>query len=154
MFMFLFSYHAHLCNIILFIITYSKQSKFTWSCLNVQSNGNFLYETHIIGQYCLFFREPQDMEGESDIEITSDSESESEWHPGSSTGSDSLSENDSAEAKQGKKRKLKKRKCNQKGPSSLCTPNKRQAEGTKVSKWAFQSRVHFSNYITKQLDEF
>uniref|UniRef100_A0A8C2IB70 Zgc:113411 n=1 Tax=Cyprinus carpio TaxID=7962 RepID=A0A8C2IB70_CYPCA len=68
------------------------------------------------------------MEGESDIEITSDSESESEWHPESSTGSDSLSENDSAEAKQGKKRKLKKRKCNQKGPSSLCTPNKRQAE--------------------------
>lgn len=86
--------------------------------------------------YVFFFfsREPQDMAGELDIDTTSDSDSESECDTESSTGSDSLSENDSAEAKQGKKWKLKKRRCNQKGPSSLCTPNKRQAEGTKVSK--------------------
>uniref|UniRef100_A0A671NW77 Nuclear body protein SP140-like protein n=1 Tax=Sinocyclocheilus anshuiensis TaxID=1608454 RepID=A0A671NW77_9TELE len=73
-------------------------------------------------------RKPQDMEGESNIDTTSDSESESEFDPESSTGSDSLSENDSAEAKQGKKRKLRKRNCKQTGPSSLCTPKKRQAE--------------------------
>uniref|UniRef100_A0A672M785 Nuclear body protein SP140-like protein n=1 Tax=Sinocyclocheilus grahami TaxID=75366 RepID=A0A672M785_SINGR len=73
-------------------------------------------------------RKPQDMEGESDIDTSSDSESESEFDPKSSTGSDSLSENDSAEAKQGKKRKLRKRNCKQTGPSSLCTPKKRQAE--------------------------
>lgn len=93
------------------------------------------------------------MEGESDIDTTSDSESESEWDAESSTESDSLSENDSTEAKQGKKRKLKKRNCKQAGPSSLCTPKKRQAEGTKVPKLAFQSRVYFNNYITKQLNE-
>ncbi|XP_016370215.1 uncharacterized protein LOC107710044 isoform X2 [Sinocyclocheilus rhinocerous] len=77
--------------------------------------------------------EPQDMEGELDIDTTSDSESESEFDPESSTGSDSLSENNSAkEVKLGKKRKMKKLNCKQTEPSSLCTTKKRQAEGTKV----------------------
>ncbi|XP_016320709.1 nuclear body protein SP140-like protein isoform X3 [Sinocyclocheilus anshuiensis] len=77
--------------------------------------------------------EPQDMEGELDIDTTSDSESESEWDPESSTGSDSLSENNSAkEVKQGKKRKMKKRNCKQTEPSSLCTTKKRQAEDSSL----------------------
>ncbi len=103
----------------------------------------------------MFIREPQDMDEESDIDTTSDSESESEYDPKSSTGSDGLSENGSSKTvKRGEKRKMKKRNCKQTGPSSLCTPKKRQAEGTKVPKWAFQSTVYLSDYIAKQLDEF
>lgn len=80
----------------------------------------------------MFFREPQDMEEESNIDTTTDSETESEWDPKSSTGSDSLSENDSSKnVNRGKKRK---HDCKQTGPSSLCTPKKRQAEGTKAHK--------------------
>ncbi|XP_059377550.1 nuclear body protein SP140-like protein [Carassius carassius] len=76
-------------------------------------------------------REPQDMGGESDIDTTSDSESE--WNPESSTGSDSLSENDRAEAKQGQKRKLKK-------PSSLCTPRKSQVEDSRQLRQKFGNK--------------
>ncbi|KAL1277768.1 hypothetical protein QQF64_024441 [Cirrhinus molitorella] len=77
-------------------------------------------------------KEPQDME-ESDTDTTSDSETESEWDSESSTGSDSLSENDSSKnVKRGKKRKMKKRNCKQTGPSSLCTPKKRQVEDSSL----------------------
>ncbi|XP_050954135.1 SP110 nuclear antigen, tandem duplicate 4 isoform X1 [Labeo rohita] len=75
-------------------------------------------------------KEPQDMEEESNIDTTSDSETESEWDLKSSTGSDSLSENDSSKnVKRGKKRK---HDCKQTGPSSLCTPKKRQAEDSSL----------------------
>lgn len=83
--------------------------------------------------FFFFSREPQDMAGELDIDTTSDSDSESEWDTESSTGSDSLSEDNSAEeVKQGNKRKLTKRNCKQKETSSPSTTKKRQAEGTKV----------------------
>ncbi|XP_058626821.1 nuclear body protein SP140-like protein isoform X3 [Onychostoma macrolepis] len=72
------------------------------------------------------------MDEESDIDTTSDSECESEYDPKSSTGSDSLSENDSSKVKRGKKRKMKKRNCKQTDPSSLCTPKKRQAEDSNL----------------------
>ncbi|XP_052409268.1 nuclear body protein SP140-like protein isoform X1 [Carassius gibelio] len=78
-------------------------------------------------------REPQDMEGESDIDTTSDSESESEWNPESSTGSDSLNENDRTEAKKGQKRKLKK-------TSSLCTPKKSQVEDSRQLRQKFGNK--------------
>uniref|UniRef100_A0A9J7WZH1 SP110 nuclear antigen, tandem duplicate 4 n=1 Tax=Cyprinus carpio carpio TaxID=630221 RepID=A0A9J7WZH1_CYPCA len=73
------------------------------------------------------------MAGELDIDTTSDSDSESEWDTESSTGSDSLSEDNSAEeVKQGNKRKMRKRNCKQKETSSLCTTKKRQAEDSSV----------------------
>ncbi|ROL42897.1 Sp110 nuclear body protein [Anabarilius grahami] len=56
-----------------------------------------------------------------------ESESESDWNTLNSTGSESLSENDTE--KRGKKREkmyMKKQSCKQPGPSSPCTPSKKR----------------------------
>ncbi|XP_059413692.1 nuclear body protein SP140-like protein isoform X2 [Carassius carassius] len=95
--------------------------------------------------------EPQDMDGELDVDKTSDSESDSKSESDSesetdsesesSTGSGSLSENNSAkDVKQGKKRKMKKPNCKQIKPSSISTNKKRKAEDSSL-----YSREQFGN---------
>ncbi|XP_067283197.1 nuclear body protein SP140-like protein [Pseudorasbora parva] len=64
-------------------------------------------------------REPQDREEES--------ESESDWSSWSSTGSESLSDNDTEKIRKKRgERKMKKQSCKQPGSSSLCIPSKKR----------------------------
>lgn len=79
-------------------------------------------------------------------ESVTDTESESEPDRNrlSSTGSESLSDNGTEKrGEKWEKRNIKKRSCNQPGPSSLCTPSKkRQSKGSQRPRVSFPNVFH------------